>query len=75
MNNEKDLMNKIADCYCRLSPENLWMDGEATRQQANATQRAVTVELKRLFRVIGRIVSEQEAYEFISRNRNEKVHV
>jgi hypothetical protein len=68
MVNEKELMEKILTCYVQLSPENLWMDGEATQAQANATARKLYNELSFLFKQLGRAVSEQEAYNY---KRNE----
>jgi hypothetical protein len=63
-NNEKELMRKILNCYVGLSPENLWMDGEATAAQANYRAKQLNNELEVLFKKLGRKVSEQEAYTF-----------
>jgi len=63
ISNEQELMNKILNCYIRLSPENLWCDGEATRAHAMATAKKINTELKGLFKQLGRVVTEEEAYQ------------
>jgi hypothetical protein len=67
MATDKEIMNKIAMCYIHLSPENLWQDGEATASQANATAKRIYADLKELFKQLGRIVTEEEAYASIRR--------
>lgn len=59
---EQQIMNEILDCYVGLSPENLWLDGEATQAQARTMAKRLTTRLKELFKELGREVSEQEAY-------------
>lgn len=59
---EADILKDIAGVYSGLSPENLWMDGEAT--QAAAARKAVGLKarLRSLFVELGREVTESEAY-------------
>ena len=59
---ERDLMTKILNCYIMLSPENIFMDGEATLGQARTMTDKINKELRRLFKRLGRVVSESEAY-------------
>lgn len=61
---EKELMSKIFCYYLKLSPENIWQDGEATQAQANATVKKIHDALLVLFKQLGREVSEQEAYNY-----------
>lgn len=56
------IMADILNCYCGLSPENLFMDGEASRAQAMARKRSLEAKLNGLFYEIGRKVSEDAAY-------------
>lgn len=59
---EKDILNDILYCYVQLSPENIWMDGEATQKEADIATKKYTDRLKKLFIELGREVSEEEAY-------------
>lgn len=59
---EKKIMTKILDCYCILSPENLSCDGELSQSATNQRYRQFTKELKKCFKLLGREVSEIEAY-------------
>ena len=65
---EKEILRDILDCYCGLSPENLWCDGEATRAQAQNTSRFLHSKLKNLFKELGREVSETESYQTAGKN-------
>lgn len=56
------IMADILNCYCGLSPENLWMDGEASRAQAMARKRILEAKLNGLCYEIGYKVSEDAAY-------------
>ena len=53
-----------------LSPENLWMDGEATPAQAKTRERALTRRSKSLEQAVGRKVSEDEVWEWSRKQRN-----
>lgn len=64
---EATIMRDILDCYCGLSPENLWCDGEATATQAKRTASRLNARLKTLFKELGRKVTEEEAYATIRR--------
>lgn len=59
---ESAILKDIQIVYNGLSPENLWMDGEATRAQANRRAAALRARLRLLETEIGRKVSEAEAY-------------
>ena len=59
---ETVILNEIRGVYSALSPENLWMDGEATRGQARARAANLNRRLRTLFVELGRRVSEDEAY-------------
>lgn len=60
---EATIMREILTCYCELSPENLWCDGEATRTQAMRKARLIKGRLSDLFRELGRKVTEDEAFK------------
>jgi hypothetical protein len=61
---EDELMNKINQVYCNLSPENLTCDGELCRSQVIARKKAYEKELKLLFKQLGREVSEEESWNW-----------
>ena len=46
-----------------LEPENIWMDGEATKAQAKGREAAIRAEWKALECLVGRTVSEDEVWE------------
>ena len=58
------IMREILGCFSGLSPENLWMDGEASPAQANARRKALTARLRALEGEIGHPVDESEAYRW-----------
>lgn len=62
--NESEILEDILTCYVELSPENLYLDGEASHNEARRRASAIQNRLKSLFRELGRKVSEQEAYNF-----------
>ena len=62
---EDQLMDKILTCYVGLSPENVWLDGEASEYEAKVTVNRLTKELKSLFKQLGREVTEEEAYNYV----------
>ena len=55
-------MVSIRNCYAGLSPENLWMDGEATRAEATRREMFFRAKLRTLFTEIGREVTETEVW-------------
>jgi hypothetical protein len=59
---EAVILSEIRSCYSGLSPENLWMDGEASASQARRRASALNRRLRELFRELGRRVSESEAF-------------
>lgn len=59
---EAHILREIQNCYISLSPENLYCDGERSRTAAQKVARTLRAELKSLFKELGRVVSEDEAY-------------
>ena len=62
---EPELMQKIADVYGNLSPENLTCDGECSAAEVRIRRSRFNRELKDLFKRLGRKVSESEAYNYV----------
>ena len=58
------ILSSIADCYNGLSPENLYADGERSREEAQARARTIQSELKKLQCQLGRLVSEDQAFDW-----------
>ncbi len=56
------LLTKIRDAYCGLSPENLHCDGEAPLSYVRAKYAELQRELRACFKALGREVSESEAF-------------
>lgn len=50
--------------YNQLSPENLTCDGELSRTRANARRRMLNFALAYVFKVAGRVITEDEAFEY-----------
>lgn len=63
---KKEIMSDICDTYCSLSPENLTCDGEKPLAQVNKDYAALQSTLRKLFKELGREVSEMEAFDAIS---------
>ena len=63
---EKAIMNDIVDTYCALSPENLTCDGELPIKEVNKKHAALQTKLRKLFKELGREVSEMAAFDAIS---------
>ena len=63
---DAQIMSDISACYAGLSPENLSCDGEASREHINSTARRLNKELSKLFKEIGREVSESETWNLPS---------
>lgn len=59
---ESTVLNEIRRIYNGLRPENLWCDGEATREDAMRTKRRLEAELLACFNKIGRVVREEELF-------------
>lgn len=59
---EKAIATDIADTYARLSPENLYCDGERDRNDAEREGMQLQRKLKTLFKELGREIGEMEAY-------------
>jgi len=70
---EAQIMNDIARCYGRLSPENLSADGERSRKEQHRLYTQLTAELKGLFNELGREVDEIEAYRWTDEHRRPRV--
>ena len=58
-----ELHGKFLDLACGLEPENIWMDGEATKTQARKRTSNLRKQWKALEVVVGRKVSEGEVWE------------
>lgn len=59
---DAQIMLDIRRCYTGLSPEYLFADGERSRSAAMRLKGRLNAELARLFRELGRKVTEDEAY-------------
>ncbi len=70
---EAQIMNDIARCYGRLSPETLSADGERPRKEQQRLYSQLTAELKGLFKELGREVDEIEAYNWTDEHRRPRV--
>jgi hypothetical protein len=56
------VLDRIRDIYNQLSPENLTCDGELSKKAVRRRYQILKRELQTLFKVLGREVSEDEAY-------------
>jgi hypothetical protein len=63
MTMEKELLTQFVDLACRLSPENLYCDGLATRADAELKLRRIWAEWEVLEKKLGRSVSEDEVWK------------
>jgi hypothetical protein len=59
---ESEVLSEIRGIYSRLSPENLWCDGEASVSHVRRVGAALRRRLRECERELGRKVSEGEAY-------------
>lgn len=59
-----DLMAEVRNIYISLSPENLMWDGERPIREARAAARRLNARLKAIFKMVGREISESEAFGF-----------
>ncbi len=59
---DAEIIADITRVYGNLSPENLWMDGEASRSYVQRRGAQLRQALRVLFAEIGREVTESEAY-------------
>jgi len=60
---KKEILDQFVDLACRLSPENLHCDGEATRAEAERKARKIWKEWEVLEKKLGRSVSEDEVWK------------
>ena len=65
MRSEKEILNDFAGLACRLSPENLCCDGEISRAEVNRRLRQIQKEWKALEKESGRVVSEDQVWDFM----------
>ena len=56
-------INKFMDLTNALSPENLYMDGEATARQASKRRKVLMSQWRKLEKAVGRKVTQDEAYQ------------
>lgn len=59
---EQEIIEKIRDVDCGLSPENLWCDGEASAKEARATEKRLRKEREALVKELGREPTFEELY-------------
>jgi len=57
------VQQKFLDLACRLEPENLYMDGEASPSEARRRKQAIRREWRSLESLVGRPVSEDEVWK------------
>jgi hypothetical protein len=69
---EAKIIDDITNLYARLSPENLYCDGERDHADAEREGKELNKKLKACFKELGREVSELEAYDLWERNREKK---
>jgi hypothetical protein len=60
---DNSVQQKFLDLACRLEPENLYMDGEASPSEARRRKQAIRREWKNLESLVGRPVSEDEVWK------------
>jgi hypothetical protein len=65
MRSEKEILNDFAGLACRLSPENLCCDGEISRAEVNRRLRQIQKKWKALEKELGRVVSEDQVWDFM----------
>lgn len=58
-----EIKRRFLSLASKLSPENLYCDGECSAQEAAATEHALKAEWAALERKYGQAVSEQDVYE------------
>ena len=62
-------MGIASQIYCNLSPENLHCDGEISRSQARAKAVVLNRQLKGVFQILGREVSESVVYKYMEQSK------
>lgn len=67
---DHNILMAIEQTYAALSPENVSCDGEITGGRLRERYHKLTTRLESLFVALGRRVTEQEAYDYISSNKN-----
>ena len=66
---EREIVSDISGVFCRLSPENLFCDGERPVAQARRVERTLNRKLNSLFKELGRKMDEIEAYRWLDANK------
>lgn len=61
---ESEILSEIKGIYCRLSPENLWCDGEASLTHVRRYGAQLRRRLRECEQELGRRVSESEAFGY-----------
>ena len=59
---EKEIMEKFVGLACRLSPENLSCDGEASRTYVNQKLKQIRKEWKALEKQLGKKMDEDDVW-------------
>lgn len=67
------IMVDISNCYNNLSPENLSCDGELSRSDIKKKEKQISSRLKSLFKEIGHVVTEEEAFKFCDENERARI--
>jgi len=65
LNIPNDIMKQFSILSSRLSPENLYCDGEISKTQAMKRYREIMREWRVLEKIVGRKVSEDEVINFM----------
>lgn len=66
---EEVILREIGGCYGALSPENLSCDGEASKSYMARVHAQVKSQLSKLFKELGRTVSEDQYYDWAAEQR------
>ena len=63
----KDISNALFDKFfnllMRLEPENIWMDGDASKAEAKKRETAIVNQWRDLEHLVGRQVSQNEIWD------------
>lgn len=66
-----EIMENFVDLACDLSPENLWCDGEASGEEVEEKLKSINESWKDLETEIGHKVTEDDAWNWHSEQRNQ----
>ncbi len=60
---EVEVLREVRNLYCQLSPENLTCDGELPPSAVRRRAQQIHARLRVCFQELGRVVTEDEAYQ------------